>query len=475
MNTWKLALRNLLRNRRRSLATLLAMIVGAHAVLLFGGYSRNITYGLQTDFVKTGGHLQVQRAGFFRYGTGDPAGYSLAHYDKIVDAIRHDPELAPMLAVATPVLHLQGIAGNVDAGVSRTAIAVGVVVADQNRMRAWNDYDFPVEMPPMALTGTEPDAAVVGTGLARVLQMCDALKVADCKQPAKADAAAATPGTASAAADLPADLASLAGAESPGTANATAAGAPARSAIQLLAATARGAPNVADLHVVKAEEQGVKEVDDMYVGMHLAQAQRLVFGNDAPKATAIVVQLKHTDQLPAAKARIERLLATQFPQEPVEVLDFATLNPFYGQALAMFATLVGFVALLIGAIVLFTVGNTMSTAVMERTTEIGTLRAMGLRRAGIRRIFLCEGLMLGVAGAIIGVVTASLLAGVINHSGLTWTPPGRSPVPLIIRVWGEHAMVVGTMLVLMLVAMMSAWWPAGRASRMNVVDALRHV
>jgi putative ABC transport system permease protein len=470
MNTWKLALRNLLRNRRRSLATLLAMIVGAHAVLLFGGYSRNITYGLQTDFVKTGGHLQVQRAGFFRYGTGDPAGYSLARYDKIVQAIRHDAELAPMLEVVTPVLHLQGIAGNVDAGVSRTAIAVGVVVADQNRMRAWNDYDFPVEMPQMALTGTGPDAAVVGTGLARVLQMCDALKVADCKQPAKAAAS----GSASAA-DLPADLASLAGAESPAATSTGTAGAPARTAIQLLAATARGAPNVADLHVVKAEEQGVKEVDDMYVGMHLAQAQRLVFGNDAPKATAIVVQLKHTDQLPAAKARIEKLLATQFPQEPVEVLDFAALNPFYGQALAMFATLVGFVALLIGAIVLFTVGNTMSTAVMERTTEIGTLRAMGLRRSGIRRIFLCEGLMLGVAGAIIGVITASLLAGGINHSGLTWTPPGRSPVPLIIRVWGEHAMVVGTMLVLMLVAMTSAWWPAGRASRMNVVDALRHV
>ena len=232
---------------------------------------------------------------------------------------------------------------------------------------------------------------------------------------------------------------------------------------------------MADLHVVKAEEQGVKEVDDRYVGLHLAQAQRLVFGNDAPKATAIVVQLKHTGQIPAAKARLEQLLATQFPGEPVEVLDFAALNPFYGQALAMFATLVGFVALLIGAIVLFTVGNTMSTAVMERTVEIGTLRAMGLRRGGIRRLFLCEGLILGVAGAVVGVVTAALVAGLVNHSGLTWTPPGRSPVPLIIRVWGEDAMIGATMIVLMLVAMLSAWWPAGRASRMNVVDALRHV
>jgi putative ABC transport system permease protein len=299
-----------------------------------------------------------------------------------------------------------------------------------------------------------------------VLQLCGPLHVADCAKPAAPPAA---PGSADAAGALPADLGALAASEAP---RAESSGRP---AVQLLAATARGAPNVADLHVVKAEEQGVKEVDDMYVGLHLAQAQRLVFGNDPPKASAIVVQLKHTDQIPAARARLEKLLATQFPGEPVEVLDFATLNPFYGQALAMFATLVGFVALLIGAIVLFTVGNTMSTAVMERTVEIGTLRAIGLRRGGIRRLFLCEGLMLGVAGAVAGVVTAALVAGLVNHAGLTWTPPGRSPVPLIIRVWGEDAMIGGTMIVLMLVAMLSAWWPAGRASRMNVVDALRHV
>jgi putative ABC transport system permease protein len=226
--------------------------------------------------------------------------------------------------------------------------------------------------------------------------------------------------------------------------------------------------------VVKAEEQGVKEFDDMYVGLHLAQAQSLVFGKESPRVTAVVVQLRHTDQVPAAKARIRQLLATRFPDEPTEVLDFAELNPFYGQALAMFATLFGFVSLLIGAIVLFTVGNTMSTAVIERTVEIGTLRAIGLRRSGIRRLFMCEGLVLGLAGAVLGVLGAAALAGVINHSGLTWTPPGRSPVPLIIRVWGESWLIAATTLGLVLVAVVSAWLPARRASHMNVVDALRH-
>ncbi|MBN3804066.1 ABC transporter permease [Paraburkholderia sp. Ac-20336] len=461
MKTLSLALRNLLRNRRRSITTLLAMIVGAHAVLLFGGYTRNITYGLQTDYVKYGGHLQIERKGYYEFGSGDPAAYGIANYREIADTLKADPVLASMVTVVTPTLQLQGIAGNFREGVSRTALALGVVVDDQNRMRAWNDYRFPVTIPPLALTGTDTDAAIVGTGLARVLQLCGQLEVKNC--------APQTRPHDNTGPDLPADVAQLASATEP---------VPEKAAqyptIELLAATALGAPNVSELHVVKAEQQGVKEYDDMYVGLHLAQAQRLVYGSDQPKATAIVVQLKHTAELPAAKARIEELLGTRFKGEETEVVDYMTLNPFYGQALAMFATLFGFIALLIAAIVLFTVGNTMSMAVFERTVEIGTLRAMGLRREGVRRLFLCEGLLLGILGASLGVLSAAALAAIINHNGLTWTPPGRSPVPLIIRVWGENDLIAGTAVGLLAVSVLSALLPARRASRMNIVDALRY-
>ena len=65
--------------------------------------------------------------------------------------------------------------------------------------------------------------------------------------------------------------------------------------------------------------------------------------------------------------------------DPLEVQDFQTLNPYYGQTVAFFAAIFGFISILIGVIVLFTVGNTMSMAVVERTPEIGTLRAIGLR------------------------------------------------------------------------------------------------
>jgi putative ABC transport system permease protein len=131
---------------------------------------------------------------------------------------------------------------------------------------------------------------------------------------------------------------------------------------------------------------------------------------------------------------------------------------------------------IMGVIVLFTVVNTMTMTVMERTSEIGTTRAMGVRRAGIRRQFLLEGWLLGALGASIGVAVAFAIAFAVNRAGLTWTPPGNvTPVPLRLELAGQWKLIGGTWLGLVLVATLAALFPANRAARLPVVDALRHV
>jgi putative ABC transport system permease protein len=142
----------------------------------------------------------------------------------------------------------------------------------------------------------------------------------------------------------------------------------------------------------------------------------------------------------------------------------------------MFAAIFGFITILISAIVLFTVGNTMSMAVLERTVEIGTLRTLGLRRSGIRRLFVSEGLLLGLTGAGLGTIMALFFAALINQAGFSWVPPGNSnPVPITIRLWGEHQMLLSIAVTVVVVATISAWWPARRAAKQDVVDALRYV
>lgn len=463
MSLWVLAARNLLRNRRRSSTTLLAMVVGLSAILLFGGYARDVNYGLQTSYVRQSGHLQILHRDYFLFGSGDPVSYGIADYRKIIETVLSDPQLARVVTVVTPVLTINGIAGNFAAGVSRTVSGSGIVVAEQNRMRQWNDYGFADRATPLALTGSAPNAAVVGTGVARVLRLCNVLRVPDCR-----DRVASAPAGAS---DLPDDIASLSREET--AVKPTHRRGLAR--LELLTSNAYGAPNVAELSVISAQKQGVKQIDDMFVQVHLPQAQQLVYGTGQnAKVTSIVVQLKHTADLPAARARIQALLQTRLAGEPLDVLGFATLNPQYGQVTGMFGAIFGFIAVLIATIVLFTVGNTMNMAVMERTHEIGTLRALGLRGNGIRRLFVCEGCLLGICGAIVGTVVALAGSFAINRAGLHWTPPGQSdPVALSVRVWGEYGMIARYALGVMVVATLSAWLPAHRAARLSIVDALR--
>jgi putative ABC transport system permease protein len=470
MNVVALALRNLLRNRRRSLATLLALAIGAVAILLFGGFARNIEYSMQTAYVRTGGHLQIQHRDFFDFGSGDPTAYGIADYGRVIAALGADPVLQKALAVVTPVLQFDGIAGNYAANVSRTIFGIGVVAPDHVRLREWNEFGLTLDSAAFPLAGTRPDAAYVGLGLARVLQLCVPLKIAECSGE-RPQAAPVSKGDGGNGAALPDDIAQLSVAEA--ATRPSPSGASSR--IELLASTARGTPNVASVEVVTAERQPFKEFDQVYVGLHLQQAQRLIYGSAPPRATAILLQLHHTHDMAAVQARLDDLLSTSFPNLRLAVRDFETLNPFYVESQRLFSTLFGFTYCLIASIVLFTVSNTMNMAVVERTVEIGTLRAMGVRRSGIRRLFMIEGSMLGVAGAVAGVVAAVVASSIINRSGLTWLPPGSAyHLPLTLRVWGETRLILGTGLGLVAIATLSAWWPSRRAARMIVIDALRH-
>ncbi len=464
MMTFNLALRNLLRNRRRSIATLLAMAIGSTSILLFGGYSTNINYTMHTSYVQNGGHLQIQHRDFYLYGSGNPTAYGIVDYAKIITAIEADDVLKRMVLVATPTLQFGGIAGNYAASVSRTVVGNGFVAEDINRMRRWNDFNIRIGAGVFALEGASADAAIVGVGVARVLQLCDALKIENCPKPEREPK---PEGQA-----LPADVAQLSLQEAP-VATAASGSTP---RIELLAGDARGTPNVAGLNVIKAESLGFKEFDEVYVMMHLAQTQKLIYGKAPPRATSIILQLAHSSQIPVAITRLEPILAKFSSAQPLAVLDFRSLNPFYVQTIQLFDTIFGFIFALIGSIVLFTVGNTMNTAVVERTVEIGTLRAIGLRSSGVRRLFVTEGALLGFFGALFGVALALLVSALANRMGLTWTPPGSVlALPLTLTVWGETRMIIGTSIGLMCIALLSAWWPAYRAAKLNVVDALRHV
>lgn len=463
MNLLSLAWRNVLRNRRRSLLTLAAISVAACAIVLLGGYLAATVRALETDTVRQVGHLQMMPAGAFEFGRSQPARYALRQVTQLQERIASDPELRRMVAFSAPMLRFQGVAGRFESGASSAFAGVGWEPAAQRRLLEWDGHGL--RLPPGAsyLREERPEAGVIGAGMAQQLGLCKELEVPDCRQApdlrpvAQADAPALSPELVHLAKDsaVPA-LAE----QTPG--------------IELLAASAGGAPSVMRLQVLRAQRMGARELDAMHVAMPLGMAQRLLFGPQGEGATALVIQLHRTDDLEAARLRLRQVAAGN--AEPLEVLDFHAVQPQFDQVIAMFTALFRFVGLLMLVVTLFSVSNTVNMAVSERTTEIGTLRAIGWMRHRVRALFLLEGGMLGALGSLCGMVLATLLAQfVINTGWLHWTPPGRStPVPIGVDLLGNPWLLPGVLLVFVGLSCLSSWWPARRASALPVVEALRH-
>jgi putative ABC transport system permease protein len=456
----KIAFRNMLRNRRRSAMTALAVAVGTMTFLLFGAFLAFVFTSLETDAVRRGGHLTVFKSGYFLLGAGNPAGYGIARYREVAQLIRTDPEIAPRLNVITPTLTVAGIAGNFSGEneASKTFFGVGRVPADRATMRRWDEHGLGQrDATDELLSDTNPSLGYVGVGLGRVLRLCEPLKIAGC--PSEKRSPTLTSVRAPALADLPAMDQGSAEPESPH--------------IELLAATVGGAPNVVRMDLSGAEQQAAKELDDNFVGMNLALAQKLVFGRDEAKVTGIVLQLRRTEDLPAVRARLNSVFTGHGLD--LEVRDFTELNPFYAQVRRFFGAMFLFIALIMGVIVLFTVINTMTMTVMERTSEIGTSRALGVRKGGIRLQFMLEGLLLGATGATVGLAIAIAETLFVNHAGLRWTPPGNATSTAFRLALLEHpSLILIGWVAIVAVATLAALAPASRAARLQVVDALRH-
>ena len=464
----KIAFRNMLRNLRRSLMTGSAVASGALALLLFGGFAAYIFAGLETNNVQRIGHLTVFRTGYFLVGAGNPAAYGIDKYQDVMGLIAHDPVLGPMINVITPTQSLVGIAGNFSGGVeaSKTFLGTGLIPSDRERMRQWDEFRAGVRyVPDRRMSDVDPSRGLIGIGLARVLGLCGPLGLPGCPSLP----AAAAPSAHAADPSNP-ELTSLAAREL--TADQRDAGQIPQ--VDLLAATAGGAPNVVQLSIGGAEPQGAKELDDNFIAMPLGLAQQLVYGRGEHKATGIVLQLHRSEDMPAARARLNTIFKEN--RLDLEVRDFGELSPFYVQVVQMFSSIFLFIAMVMGVIVLFAVINTMTMNVMERTNEVGTIRALGVRRAGIRSQFTVEGVLIGAIGATVGAALACAIAALVNYAGLTWIPPGNATaVPLRLAVAGHPALLFGAWFGLAIITTLAALLPANRAARLPVVDALRHV
>jgi putative ABC transport system permease protein len=410
----RLALRNLLRQRRRTALTLMVVVAGFLALSLAGGFMAQTFQGLSDAAIRGGlGHLQVLPPGALEGDEAQSLEKALPDGEAMARKLRQDPAVVEVL----PRIQFMGLLSNGPRSVAFLGTAVDPVLEPKYMAsaEALKNGDQAPGGAGSRWLSAEPAAreVILGVGLARAL------------------------------------------------------GASVGSSLTLMSTTRDGALNAVDVEVVGLQDLGLRELNDRFLTISLATADQLLDAAQARSGLSVV--LRRPQDTGKEQMRIQALLPG------TAVKPWYELASFYRQVKLLYYAIFGFMGLVLFLVVLLATANTLLMSVMERVREFGVLRAMGLQPRQLLVLLQWEGAFLGLLGSALGLVATLLLRAGLNALHLVMpAPPGTShgyeldihfvPVVYLVVALGLQATL-----------QFSALFPGLKAARLRIVEALRHV
>jgi len=208
--------------------------------------------------------------------------------------------------------------------------------------------------------------------------------------------------------------------------------------------------------------------------LHMDDA-REILRMEGKEISEFAIRLKDFGRLHGFSEKLEGLLSTELNQQGKPIFELHTwekLSPFFNIA-RMIDVMTFFIKLMLIAIVLTSIMNVMIMAVYERIREIGTIAAIGTAPGKILNMFVIEGFCLGVVGAITGTIAGILIIFILNLSKITFN--FGQQVGLILRSNVNPADILFISATVIVVSVVASLQPAFKASRMEPIKALRHV
>jgi len=205
---------------------------------------------------------------------------------------------------------------------------------------------------------------------------------------------------------------------------------------------------------------------DKRVGLvPLGLAQRLL--RMEGRVTEYAISVKPIDRADEVARRIQDTIGPDY-----EVHTWSQLFPFIKALTGTQDFIFSVVSGVFLTVVLLGIVNAMLMSVLERTREIGTMLAVGMRRRQIVSLFLAEGLVIGLIGGFLGIGLGVAIVTWFHHAGIPLPAPGAT-VPSIIRPFVSTRFLVSAVIGTPLGAALATLWPAWRASRLRPVEALQ--
>lgn len=209
------------------------------------------------------------------------------------------------------------------------------------------------------------------------------------------------------------------------------------------------------LNITGIFQLGVRELDARYVYTDLRQAQSLL---DLPGGVTLIdLTVQDIFTAEAVATRVSRL--TGLDAESWMETNTQLMNALSAQALSTTMVRI-FVALSVA----FGIASVLSVSVVQRTREIGILRAMGATERQMLRVFLIQGALFGLGGAIVGSAVGTGLIAIFNVAG-----PGLFVIEI------DAGLVLSSVAIATFAGVISAAFPARRAARLDPVVAIRYV
>ena len=237
--------------------------------------------------------------------------------------------------------------------------------------------------------------------------------------------------------------------------------------VTLLVTTASGGVNGVELTVRGLFSTVTKAYDDSALRLPIDTARTLLRVQGAHAWVVLLDDTRETDAIASS-------LRAALPAGQFEITPWHALADFYRKTVELFSKQVGVVRIIIGAIIVLSISNTLTMAVLERTGEIGTSMALGVPRRRILGQFISEGAALGIVGGIAGIALGVLLAWMISAIGIPMPPPPGMAHGYIGQIRITPALTATAFAVAAITAILASLYPAWRASRLVIVDALRH-
>lgn len=412
MMKWiKLSLRNILRNKRRSLFTIITISIGFASIGLYYGYLHHTYWALKYLAIHGEGlgHLRINKAGWKKHSKIDKAKYMFTYEEtqKIIKIVGEEKDVI----LATPQIQLSGLVSNGE--ISTLFIGQGVVPKDDKILQTqrWIKYS---KIKGKTLTEDDPSGVEMSKGLSKYLNLTEGKKGV------------------------------------------------------VMSTTVDGQMKALDVKINGVYNTGNEILNDKFLRFNFNFAQSLL---DTQLTERIVVLLKDTTETETMRKLLLKKLSAAGIH--CEILTWNELSMFYSKVKAFLDAIFIFLFSIVLVIAALTVINTMSMVVLERTREIGTLRILGLTRKGVAIIFALEGTFLGFFGSIVGFVLHVLVLTITRYHPIRYTPPGASnSVLLYIDMVPDILLVL--LLSFVLLSMASAVISARRAAVINIVDALGH-